>query len=40
MDIVAGNMINSLKFDKTIIATIVKIENIETGEYRADYECG
>ena len=40
MDIIVDKAINSLKFDKTIIATIIKIENEETGEYRANYEGG
>lgn len=40
IDIITDSKIQSLKFDKTIIATISEVINSATGEYRAKYEAG
>lgn len=38
MQIIAESNTSKLKLDKTIVAQVVSIENIETGEYRVTYE--
>lgn len=40
VDIIADSKIKGLKFDKTIIGNISKIEDIEEGRYRIEYETG
>lgn len=40
VDIITDSKIKGLKFDKTIIGNISKIEDIEEGRYRIEYETG
>lgn len=40
VDIVTTSKIQKLKFDKTIVATIKHVLDIDVGEYRAEYEAG
>ena len=40
VDIITTSKIQKLKFDKTIVATIKHVLDIDVGEYRAEYEAG